>query len=284
MMIVAKELWNRRSIRVAFVVTALVFVVTATAIAVAPPNITVTLGGPEFERVDQRQQHRDENRGRLRSMARLNPSRSANALVVLNNLYLLDDVAITFQKNNLHVFYLKAVAKVPGVESIQAVGSPIEGYSYQMRPTELSFTIGGYDTGGEYFNQPLAPVQWNKIGSDIERSVSLHMEAKRAHIEEVRKRLSDPEEVHRLKEIGRYEGFRFTLADTETRLEQLQLIFPAGRPTSNLWVYGVGLTGQTDVLYDLARHSKVDLVELVPSLRKGQHVDFVPPRPTRRAR
>jgi len=47
--------------------------------------------------------------------------------VVLNKLYLLDDVAVTFQKNNLHVFHLRAVAKVPEVESIQAVGSPIEG-------------------------------------------------------------------------------------------------------------------------------------------------------------
>jgi len=283
-MIVVKWFWSRRTVRVALVVTALIFVVAATAIAVAPLNNIVTLGGPEFERVDQRQRHRDENRGRLRSVARLNPSRSSTAFVVLNKLYLLDDVAVTFQKNNLHVFHLKAVAKVPGVESIQVVGSPIEGFSYQMRPTEVSFAIGGYDTGGEYFTQPLAPVQWNKIGSNIERSVSILMEAKREHIEEVRKRLSDPEEVRRLKEIGRYEGFRFTLADTETRLAQMQLIFPAGRPTANLWVYGVGLTGQAGVLYGLAHHAQVDLVELIPSLRRGQNVDFVPPRPTRRAR
>ena len=57
----------------------------------------------------------------------LSPLCQELSIVVLNKLYLLDDVAVTFQKNNLHVFHLRAVAKVPEVESIQAVGSPIEG-------------------------------------------------------------------------------------------------------------------------------------------------------------
>lgn len=269
---------------VALAVAAFVFVVAATAIAVAPTCNNVTLGGPGFEHVEHRQQYRAENRGRLQSAVRSSPSRSSTALVVLNDLHLLEDVAAIFQNNIFHVFYLRAVAKVPSIKSIHVVGSPIEGYSYQMKPTEFSFTIGGYDTGADYFTKPLTPVQWNRIGSDIERSVGLTMKAKMEHINEVRARLSTPEEVRRLKAIGRYEGFRFTLADTEKRLEQMQLIFPAGRPTANLRVYGVGLTGRADALYDLAHRPQVDAIEIVPRLRSGQNVDFAPPRPTRRAK
>lgn len=242
----------------------------------------VILGGPDFEFASQRGQYRKERQGRLRSLAASNPAKPVRALVVLNDFYLLNDVAKTFKNGRYNVFYLETVAKVPGVETIQVVGSPSQGYRYQMMPTEFSFTIGGYDTGDGYFTQPPHPVNWQAIGADIERNVKMQTEMLTEALNNIQKRVSEmsAEELQRLKEEKGID-YQFTISDTKTRLEQMKAIFPAGNPAANLRVYAVGLEGRATDIYGLWQNPQVDLVDVVPDLRVWHDLDFAPPRPDR---
>jgi len=242
----------------------------------------VTLGGPDFEFAEQRKRYRDERSDRLRSLATSNPSKPIRALVVLNEMYLLDDVAKNFKNNQYNVFYLETVAKVSGVETIQVVGSPQKGYRYEMKPTEFSFTIGGYDTGYNYFAQPLKPVNWETIGEDIGRSANIQTEMLTFHLNDLQKRVStmSEEELRRLRDEKGID-YQFTISDAKTRLEQMKTIFPVGNPAANLRVFAIGLEGKAADIYSLWRNPQVDLVDLVPNLRAWHDLDFVPPRPDR---
>jgi hypothetical protein len=242
----------------------------------------VILGGPDFELAEQRGRYREERRDNLRNIAMSNPAKPVRALVVLNDLYLLDDVAKTFTNHQYNIFYLETVAKVPGVETIQVVGSPQKGYRYQMKPTEFSFTIGGYDTGDEYFTQPLQSINWHAIGADIERSVKIQTEMFTYHLSDLQKRVSEisEEELRRLRDEKGID-YQFTIKDAKTRLEQMETIFPVGNPTANLRVYAIGLEGKAADIYDLWQNPQVDLVDVVPNLRAWHDLDLAPPRPGR---
>lgn len=242
----------------------------------------VILGGPDFEFAEQRIQYREERRGGLRRIAATNPAKPVKALVVLNDLYLLDDVRKMFNNVRYNVFYLETVAKVPGVETIQVVGSPQKGYRYQMKPTEFYFTIGGYDTGGEYFTQPLQSVNWQAIGADIERSVKIQTEMFTYHLNDLQKRVAgmSVEELQRLRDEKGID-YQFTISDAKTRLEQMQTIFPVDNPTANLRVYAIGLEGNAADVYRLWQNPQVDVVDLVPNLRAWHDLDFAAPRPDR---
>ncbi|MHB1256116.1 MAG: hypothetical protein ACYCXI_07840 [Dethiobacteraceae bacterium] len=117
-------------------------------IAVDSSRGKVTLGGPDFEFTEQRRNYREERRDELRKIAASTPAKPIKALVVLNDIYLLDDVVKKYKNDNRYnVFYLETVAKVPGVETIQAVGSPQKGYRYQMKPTEFFSALGDMTRG-----------------------------------------------------------------------------------------------------------------------------------------
>ena len=154
------------------------------------------------------------------------------------------------------------------------------GYRYQMKPTEFSFTIGGYDTGGEYFAQPPQSVDWQVIGSAIERSVKIQTEMMTEALNNAQKRVSEtsPEELRRLREEKGID-YQFTISDTKTRLEQMKAIFPVGNPTANLRVYAIGLEGNAADVYSLWENPQVDMVDLVPNLRAWHDLDIVAPRP-----